>query len=278
MNNQISSWNILKFFFQAFSFYNSIEISFSEKVRASNLDFLAKEDFLFDAFVEYLDSSEIILLRDKYLVGLRELSHAEFRGRKKMERFDIYISEIFHEVSILKEQKFILEHNFQLKEQINPELFIQMLVQTFELFETKMAHVKILFKNAKSRLEEILPAYRNDDFILRKLYLEGPMLLQNFYTDPVKNVLDLMFLEGGSAEGLVAIASSFSLGGFFEYSHKIIMDLNEEELKRLSPNVLKLYEKLKEFLIKHQSRDNLEVVYQRFLVEIKPEISLLKLV
>lgn len=276
MNNQIASWSIIKVFFQAFTFYNSIEIHFKEKVKASVKSSDNKTIYSFEAFIEYLDTKDIALLRDKYLIDLRKLSHAEFRSRKKMERFDIYISEIFHEVSILKEQKFILEHSFQRKDQFSPETINQMLNQTYELFETKLEHIKILFNNAKSRLEEILPIYRNDDFILRTLYLEGASLFHEFYDDPVKNMLDLMFLQGGFSEGFVAIACSFSLGGFFGKGNQVILEIKKDDLNKLSPEILNLYKKVKAFLKEHLNGDNLALTYQSFLTEIKPDIALLK--
>lgn len=276
MNNQISSWSIIKVFFQAFTFYNSIENNFKVQVKNSISKSSNASVCSFEAFIKYLDNQDIALLRDKFLIDLRRLSHAEFRSRKKLERFDVYISEIFHEVSILKEQKYILEHYFQRKDQLSEEELNQMLNQTFELFDTKMKHIKVLFNNAKSRLEEILPSYRNDDFILRKLYLDGAVLFKEFYKDPVKNMLDFMFQEGGFPEGYIAIACSFSSGGFFENGNKVILELKKDDLNRLSPKLKDLYKKVKVFLKNNTDHDNLAVTYQSFLAEVKPDILQLR--
>ena len=276
MNNQITSWSILKVFFQSFSFYNNLEKKFREKVLASKLESFGKTIYPFEAFVEYLDTKDLVKLRDKHLTDLRQLAHAEFRGRKVMERFDIYISEIFHEVSILKEQKFILDHHFQRKDQMYPEMINQMLSQTYDLIETKMEHVKVLFNNAKGRLEEILMAYRKDDFILRTLYLEGPILFQEFYADPVKNILDIMFVEGGYSEGYLAISCSFCSGGFFENGRQVFLEIKKEDLKRFNPETLSLYKKVGMFLKEHSDRDDLAGTYQHFIAEVAPVMFNLK--
>ena len=276
MNDQISSWSIIKVFFQSFTFYNNLEKNFREKVSVFKSDSTGRIIYPFEAFIEFLDTKELAQLRDTYLIDLRELSHAEFRGRKKMERFDIYISEIFHEVSILKEQKFILEHYFQRKDQMYPEMINQMLSQTYELFETKMEHVKVLFNSAKSRLEEIAPTYRNDDFILRTLYLKGAKEFQEFYKDPVKNILDLMFIEGGYSEGYLAIACSFCSGGFFEQGQKVISEIKKEEIKKFKPDVLKLYKKVNLFLKDHSKKDTLGESYKSFIAEIVPDLYIIK--
>lgn len=277
MNDQITSWRMIKVFYNAFNFFRKLENNFKENVRKPIANAMNKKSILYETFIEHLEPTELEDLRDTYLVELRNLSHTEFRSRKKMERFDIYISEIFHEVSILKEQKFILDHYFQRKDLISQSAIQQMLRQTFELFETKMDHIAFLFKNAKVRLEEILPIYRNDDFILRNLYLEGPRLLKNFYQDPIKETLNFMFIEGGFSSGMIAIASSFSLGGFFEQGKKVIMALKKDDLKRLSPELLNMYKKIKLFLKEHQDKDKLETSYQIFLMSIKSDLYNLKL-
>jgi len=277
MNNQITSWRMIKVFFNSFNFFRKLENNFTENIRKPISNAKGKSSNLYETFIEHLEPTELEELRDTYLVELRNLSHSEFRSRKKTNRINIYISKIFHEFSIKKKKKFILDHYFQRKDLISESTIYQMVKQTFELFETKMDHIAILFKNAKGRLEEILPNYRNDDFILRNLYLEGPKLLKNFYQYPIKEVLDYMFIEGGFSSGMLAIASSFSKGGFFEQNKKVIFDLKKEDLKRLSPELLNMYKKIKLFLKENQDKDKLETSYQIFLMSMKSELYNLKL-
>lgn len=266
MNDQISHWKMIKIFFQAYDFYRKLESEFKLHVTEPQKGRIKS----FDSFIKYLDTKDLGYLRDFYLSELRHLSHAGFRSRKKIERFDLYISEIFHEFSILKEQRFILEHSLHNKEQITTETLTETLQQTYDLFQTKLNHVSVLFSNAKTRLEEILPTFRRDDFILRNLFLDGPTLLKDFYKKPVNEILNYMFQEGGFCKGLLAIASSFSQGGFYKQSLNVLQTIKKNDLKSLNEECLAVYEKLNGFLKKHIDDENTATTFQVFNSEIKP--------
>lgn len=275
MNDQISSWSLIKVFYQSFTYFNLLELNYQKKINLISLEELENNQYSFENFLKILDTSKLSYLRDKFLDRLRILAHNEFPRRKKIERFDVFISEIFHEVSILKEQKYILDHFYQRKEHVSQESLTMVLCETYKLFQAKMRQVKSLFENAKLRLEEILLIYNKEDFILRSLYLEANDLCRNFYDHPYQEILKAMFPEGGLGQGLVATSCSFCMGGFYSHAKEVITLIDKKDLEKVSKEVFELYEKIIEFLNNNEDVEDLGSVYQKFVQDISPKIGVL---
>lgn len=276
MISQDNSWHLLETFFISFSYFNNLESKYRAHVSELTKAVKSSDHLPSDLLLEFIDVELLNSLRDNYLARLRKIAHNEFRLKKITERFDVYISEIFHEVSILKEQKYIMEHYLQRKSQLYPEMLKQLLQQTLQLFATKMEHVKVLYHNAQSRLEEILPIFRLDDFFLRSLFLKGDKFLKDFYKDPTIQLLAFMNEQGGSSKGLVATSCSFCLGGFYEQAKDVLVLLKKDDLKDLNEEVRKLYDKVNGFLTLHQANQDKASVYETFTKEISPLLVVLK--
>ncbi|PCJ60292.1 MAG: hypothetical protein COA79_08960 [Planctomycetota bacterium] len=275
MNDQISSWSLIKVFYQSFTYFKLLEFHYQEKVSFVSLEDLENNKFPVEEFLKLLDTNKLSYLRDKYLERLRTLAHNEFPRRKKVERFDIFISEIFHEVSILKEQKFILDYYYQRKDDVSSEELSKILCDTYGLFQTKMIQIKKLFKNAKNRLEKILFIYNKNDFILRSLYLEANDLCSDFYQHPYLDVLKSMFPEGGVGHGLVSTSCSFCMGGFYSHAKDVIKLIEKEDLEKVTKEIFQLYEKIIEFLECNEDAKDIGEVHQKFVKDISPEIGVL---
>ncbi len=276
MISQNNSWHLLETFFISFSYFNNLEKKYRTHVTDLTKAVKSSDSLPADLLLEFIDVELLNSLRDNYLVRLRKIAHDEFRRKKIVERFDVYISEIFHEVSILKEQKYILEHYLQRKNQLYPEMLKQLLQQTLQLFATKMEHVKVLYCNAQSRLEEILPIFRFDDFFLRSLFLKGDKCLKDFYKKPIIELLAFMFEQGGSTKGIVATSCSFCLGGFYEQAKDVLSLLRKEDLKDLDEEVRALYDRVIGFLTLHQANQDKASIYEDFTKEISPLLVVLK--
>lgn len=266
MSDQISRWKMIKIFFQTYGFFHSIELEFRGQVKEP----IQNDIHSFNSFIKFLNAKDLGHLRDSYLDELRSLAHSVFRNRKKNERFDLYISEIFHEFSILKDQKFILEHSLKNQEQISLESLAETLENTYELFKTKLNQITVLFVNAKRRLEEILPIFNRDDLILRNLFLENHKLFKPFYDNPLKDILSLMFLEEGFCKGLFILANSFCQGGFFLYGLDVLKMVPAEDIEKCCLRDKEIYKKLNGFLMQHYSDENLANIFHMYQAEIQP--------
>lgn len=146
-------------------------------------------------------------LRDNILAPLRNISHEIFRNSKTFEPFDTYVSELFHEMSILKDVYLQLSQISQTFQQFDPEEIQAIVDDVHDQFPQKTRHIYHIFNKAFLRLQKILPDYRDNIFLLRCAFFEEKELFQ-------KGILSLdefyrILFDGEAAWGYYYVAKSF---------------------------------------------------------------------
>lgn len=163
-----------------------------------------------------LDFKVLSRLRDRYLMPLRDITHRLFGGTDR-DIFDIMVSDIFHLVSILKEEEFRVSHYAvlydKMKRTVDRDYILEAVHHDFPLLLNQTHH---LFHQAKDRLHDHLPRHARDTVVVRSLYLFGASYLDIVYSGEggIDAFYSHMYPEEGAHGAYVYAAQSFLEGGF----------------------------------------------------------------
>ncbi len=162
-----------------------------------------------------LNFKELEDLRNNHLFPLKNLSHALFRGADSTDKFDRYLSDVYHEISILKEEQYkVRAYAPEYERAQEQEELDTILAEVHEFFPQKVHHIHNLFRKAQGRLEEILPAHSRERVLIRSLYLYGGDLLAAVYAGGLDDLYAVIYPVGGAAEAYMEVARSFLESGF----------------------------------------------------------------
>lgn len=209
-------WQLLRLFFRSrrafleiFERYEERVLSFCElmKTHRSRLKLDA------DDLLSLVDFKSLETLRDREILTLKETAHELFRKPDETDRLDHYISTIYHELSILKEEHYTLKEEFLHYEQSEYDRFFR---EVSEFYPKRLRHIKNLYGKALRRLEDLLPAMCREKIVVRSLYLFGEELLRDGYRGGLARLYRKMYPEFGEAEGWAAAGASFLDAGFRE--------------------------------------------------------------
>jgi len=152
-------------------------------------------------------------LRNDVLYPLKDASHELFRDEStnRTHHFDKYISDIFHEVSILKEENYQLIQigDYQLTEETGKpgeKVEKRIASKAKKDITDKMENIHTLFQEAETELIKLLKQQNRTKSVIRSLYFSADEIfgdkegLENLY----KKIYDL-----GSFEGYLTVAESF---------------------------------------------------------------------
>jgi len=199
-----------------------------------------------------LDFKAVEELRNKHLRQLKDLAHEMFREDDTTDIFDKYVSDIYHETSILKEEHYsVLVYASAYEEGAATDLTERdkILEEVHEFLPRKLHQIANLFEKAQARLEEILPQYGEERVFVRSLYLFGAELLQGIYKGGLEEFYGKVYPSGGPVEGYLTVARSFYESGFQEQAGAALRkaravlkksELGEEEKKRKSREITQL--------------------------------------
>ncbi|TET34372.1 MAG: hypothetical protein E3J72_14530 [Planctomycetota bacterium] len=164
-----------------------------------------------------VDQERLGTLRDEALFKLKELSHLLFRTDEGNDDFDRYVSEAYHEMSVLREEHYSIEHYIPAYEKSKEKDIAEtMLSEAADLFPLKMRTINQLFEKAKTRLEKLLPKWKRDTVFVRSLYLFGNDFLEKIYADGIESLYGIMYPKLGPAGGYFEAAKSFHESGFYD--------------------------------------------------------------
>ncbi len=172
-----------------------------------------------------LDFKSIEELRNHHLRELKRLSHEMFRTEEITDLFDKYVSDIYHEISILKEEHYtVLTYAPAYEEGQQSDLTERdkILQEVHEFFPRKMLQVASLFQKAQSRLEGLLAEYGQDCVFIRSMFLFGDKLLKGTYKNGLADLYEKVYPEGGATEGYITVAHSFHESGFDEQAEQAL--------------------------------------------------------
>jgi hypothetical protein len=166
-----------------------------------------------------LDSKALEELRDDYLQRLREISHRMFRKGDTIELFDKYVSDLYHETSILKEEHYAVKMLATLYEKGEQKDLLErdkILDEAYDFFPRKMRQIRNLFLKAQEQIELLMKGWNKEKVLVRSLYLFGDEVLGNSYKSGLEGLYSVMYPRGGALEGYLVAAESFASSSFSE--------------------------------------------------------------
>lgn len=210
-------WDLVEAFFEAKREYHQVYVLYETRVLAH------AEERSVDRRRLRLDASEVSKLLDFTRLGAirngplhraKWISHALFRSRGRTHKFDRFVSEVFHELSILREEQYKVS-TFAEEYRRDNELaeYESILDEVHEDFPRRVNALYELFRRAQGALEGVLRAHVLDPVYLRSLALFGDEVLRDAYADGLRSHAWRVFPRG-PAEALALAARSFARGGF----------------------------------------------------------------
>jgi hypothetical protein len=212
-------WTIVELFYRSHIIfrqqndrYEEHVLHFSSKMGMHRLDLrLSAEDL-----AGLLDFKALERLRDGYLQELKDLCHQVFRGQDRTDLFDRYVSDIFHEISILKEEHYNVKMYAPQYARDSADVELQYILdEAHGLFPQKLNQIRFLFGKAQSRMEELLSSLRKIRIFTRSLYLSRDDFVREAYEDGIRQFYRHMYPDGGPLEGFYDVAGSFFDSGFY---------------------------------------------------------------
>lgn len=217
-------WDLISIFFEAARLFRETYETYETKVLQYAEERGVDRRFLrltAEEVAGLLDFKKLEHLRNDQLQALKTIAHKIFRAEDSTDPLDRYISQIFHELSILKEEQYKVSTfapEYRAREE--QQAYESILDEVHEAFPRQVHGIYDLFKKAQARLEELLahPHFARDKVTLRSIYLFGDETFRGFYPNGTEDVLAIMFPQGGAVEGYLTIAKSFLESGFREYA------------------------------------------------------------
>jgi hypothetical protein len=143
-----------------------------------------------------------LALRNGELKTLREISHKLFRGERS-DPFDNHATNIYHEVSILKEEEWTLREQATSGD---PKEFERYYREVNFYYPKRLRHVRNLYGKARKRLEKILPTMGRNTIVIRSAYLFGGELFAGVYERGLEEFYEYLYPAGGALTGYSVVA------------------------------------------------------------------------
>lgn len=212
-----SYWDLVEAFFQARTAFASVYDTYNTRVLAHAAERgVDRRDLRLDAesVSKLLDFGKLESLRNEPLHNLKEIAHVLFRKRASTDKLDRYASEIFHELSILKEEQYKVSTfapEYHKRNEIDE--YESILDEVHKEFPRKVNNIRDLFQKACWRIEAILKTKNREAVFVRSLALFGEKTLEKAYPGGVTDFYWAVY-SGGPLEGHLVAARSFAAGGF----------------------------------------------------------------
>ena len=242
--NQNLIWKTTKEYFLSYKLFDRIFKDYNirmERLRKKSFHSRSgKKTFSTREIGSLFEFKKLEKLRNTHLFSLKEHSHQLFRKRESLKglEFDLYISEAFHEISILKEEEYNLEH-YLLKHRKKELRVDEDLVEIQKVFDLKVKRITELFTRARECMDDIFYENRFDKILIRSLYFIDKNIFPDAYSEGLRDILKLMFKKKTPATGYYVMAVNFTYGGFFTQARLAMrrafkyMDADEPVRERL---------------------------------------------
>jgi len=149
----------------------------------------------------------------QWVEPLRQIARAYFRRKNVAEQYDMKVSRIYHELSILLEEHLSVQ-NFP--RDGSAREFARIFREVSEYYPQRLRRVRDLFARAQRRLEELLPTFCDDPIVLRSSFLFRDELWPDGSQAGFNRFLEKMFPKGGAGVGYLTIAQSFFKAAFYD--------------------------------------------------------------
>ena len=162
-----------------------------------------------------LDFKSLEGLRDGYILELKDLCHEVFRTKDHTDPLDRYVADIFHEISILKEEHYTVKTYAPLYEKAAAKVELQYILdEAHAMFPQKLKQVLYLFGKAQERMEQHLGSFASAPIFIRSLYVHRDGFVADAYPDGLRDFYRFMY-PCGPLEGFYHVGLSFYHSGFF---------------------------------------------------------------
>lgn len=206
-------WILLRTFFRGYRAFHALLGQYEDRVGAFAAKYSVDRKELQlppEELLSLFDSHALLALRDGDLKTLREISHQLFRNGHP-DAFDNHVSNIYHEVSILKEEEWTLREQAASED---PKEYERYYREVNIYYPKRLKHVRNLYGKARKRLEKILPTMARNTIVVRSAYLFGGELFHGVYAEGLEEFYRHLYPEGASLTGFTVAADSFLEGGF----------------------------------------------------------------
>jgi hypothetical protein len=254
-------WKIIELFYKSWLMYRQMHDIYEEKVaNYSRERNVRREDLKLGPadLAGLIDFLKLEQLRDRYLFSLKTHCHDIFRGHGNTDQLDRYVSDIFHEISILKEEHYTVQHYAPGWADTHAEMELNSIMQeAIEVFPRKIHHVYYLFRNAIERIEKLLPHYRKNRILLRSLFLNRKGFIAAAYPKGLDTFYTFLFPGPGPLEGYYETGVSFFKSAFHDLAiesfkagtryletHRSAREAHPGFAKKLSDHIRKAEEEL----------------------------------
>ena len=206
-------WILLRCFYQGYRAFHALfgqyeqrVVAFTQKYGKDRRELQLPPDELLSLF----DSHALLALRNGDLKTLREASHLVFRGARS-DPFDNQVTNIYHEVSILKEEEWTLREQ---SGSADPKEYERYYREVNFYYPKRLKHVRNLYGKARRRLEALLPSMGRNTIVVRSAYLFGVKLFEGVYDGGLDEFYECLYPGGGAVTGYSVAGESFFDGGF----------------------------------------------------------------
>jgi hypothetical protein len=206
-------WILLRSFYEGyrsfhalFAQYEARIVAFTGKYGTDRRELKLPPEELLSLF----DSHALLALRNNNLKTLRETSHELFPADRP-DPFDNHVTNIYHEVSILKEEEWTLREQAGSDD---PKEYERYYREVNYYYPKRLKHVRNLYGKARKRLERLLPSMGRNTIVIRSAYLFGEKLFEGVYEGGLAEFYEKLYPEGGALTGFSVVADSFLDGGF----------------------------------------------------------------
>ena len=233
-------WTIIELFYRSYAVFCAQFDKYEEKVQTySRVTGIDRNQLRLNSaeLASLLDLKDVERLRDGYIQNLKDLCHLVFRGHDQTDLLDRYVSDIFHEISILKEEHYNVKTYAPLYERDAAEIELRHILDEAHLmFPQKLNHIKYLFGRARARLEDHLPSFCRMQVVIRSLFLDRAGFVRSAYPDGLDRFYWLMY-PLGPLQGYYEVGTSFYLSGFFKQAAEAFALAEEAYRGRLEEGV-----------------------------------------
>jgi hypothetical protein len=218
------TWSIIRYFYLAQVHFRSEYERYDKKVMSYSRASGVEREFLrlnTEELAGLLEFKSLESLRDDYIQELKDLCHDVFRTADRTDPLDRYVSDIFHEISILKEEHYTVKTYAPQYERDSDEVELKFILDdAHTVFPKKLTQIRYLFGKARERMEKILPTVRSMPIVVRSLYLHrNEDFIRSAYPKGLKAFYSHMY-PLGAFEGYYQVAQSFYHSSFFREALK----------------------------------------------------------
>ena len=158
-------------------------------------------------------------IRDRFLLPLKEACHKLFRRDNSTDVLDRLVNDIFHEISILKEEHYnVLTYAVRPDSDLDREEQKAILDEVHEMFPIKVHRLRHLFDLALNRMETVIPQHRDDPVLIRSLFLHRDGFVASADVDGLVYFYGCMYGPDRPYLGFAVAGDSFLESGFYEHA------------------------------------------------------------